>query len=157
VASRIAEELEVDLGQEVGFKVRFTDKTSNKTKIKVMTDGVLLAETQTDPLLQKYDTLIIDEAHERNLNIDFLIGFIKQLLPKRPDLKIIITSATIDIDKFSKHFDNAPTLEISGRTFPVETVYRPMKNHEQEDMLSIEEIFWSFFLVKKIFMTFAAI
>lgn len=139
MASRIAEELEVDLGQEVGFKVRFTDKTSNKTKIKVMTDGVLLAETQTDPLLQKYDTLIIDEAHERNLNIDFLIGFIKQLLPKRPDLKIIITSATIDIDKFSKHFDNAPTLEISGRTFPVETVYRPMKNNEQEDMLSIEE------------------
>ena len=136
-----------------------------------MTDGVLLAETQTDPLLKKYDTLIIDEAHERNLNIDFLIGFIKQLLPKRPDLKIIITSATIDVDKFSKHFDNAPTLEISGRTFPVEKLYRPMKNIEEEDVLSVEESVYEviqeigrqsgdilvFFLVKKTFMTFVVI
>jgi len=139
VASRIAEELSVTVGQEVGFKVRFTDKTSAATRIKLMTDGVLLAETQTDPLLRKYDTLIIDEAHERNLNIDFLIGFIKQLLPKRPDLKVIITSATIDVEKFSKHFNDAPTIEISGRTFPVETLYRPMNNIEQGDVLSIEQ------------------
>ena len=139
VATRIAEELNVNLGDEVGFKVRFTDKTSTKTHIKLMTDGILLAETQNDPLLKKYDTLIIDEAHERNLNIDFLIGFIKQLLPKRPDLKIIITSATIDVEKFSKHFDNAPTIEISGRTFPVETLYRPMKDIEEGDVISIEE------------------
>ena len=139
VASRIAEELSVTVGQEVGFKVRFTDKTSAATRIKLMTDGVLLAETQTDPLLRKYDTLIIDEAHERNLNIDFLIGFIKQLLPKRPDLKVIITSATIDVEKFSKHFNDAPTIEISGRTFPVETLYRPMNNIEEGDVLSIEQ------------------
>ena len=97
VSSRIAEESNVELGHEVGFKVRFTDKTSAKTKIKLMTDGIVLGETQTDPLLIKDDTLIIDEAHERNLNIDFLIGFIKQIIPKRPDLKVIITSATIDV------------------------------------------------------------
>jgi ATP-dependent helicase HrpA len=139
VSSRIAEELNVELGHEVGFKVRFTDKTSAKTKIKLMTDGVLLAETQADPLLKKYDTLIIDEAHERNLNIDFLIGFIKQILPKRPDLKVIITSATIDVEKFSTHFNNAPTIEISGRTFPVETKYRPMENVDENNVMSLEE------------------
>ena len=125
VASRIAEELQSELGQVVGYQVRFTDHTSEDTYIKLMTDGILLAEIQNDPLLLKYDTLIIDEAHERTLNIDFLLGYIKQLLVKRPDLKLIVTSATIDVERFSKHFNDAPIIEVSGRTFPVEVRYRP--------------------------------
>ena len=123
VATRIASELDVDLGAQVGFKVRFSDKTSKGTSIKVMTDGILLAETQKDPKLLQYDTIIIDEAHERSLNIDFILGYLKNLLPKRPDLKIIITSATIDPERFSKHFDDAPIIEVSGRTFPVDVRY----------------------------------
>ena len=125
VADRIAEELGVDVGEVVGYKVRFTDNSSDKTLVKVMTDGILLAEIQRDRLLRRYDTIIIDEAHERSLTIDFLLGYLKQLLPKRPDLKLIITSATIDTERFSKHFDDAPVIEVSGRTFPVEVRYRP--------------------------------
>lgn len=126
IASRLCEELDVPLGQEVGFKVRFGDRTGENTYIKVMTDGILLAETQGDRLLEQYDTLIIDEAHERSLNIDFLLGYLRTLLPRRPDLKVIVTSATIDPDRFSKHFDNAPIIEVSGRTYPVEIRYRPL-------------------------------
>ena len=113
VANRISEELGTKVGDLVGFKVRFTDKVSSVSSIKVMTDGILLAETQNDTLLKQYDTLIIDEAHERSLNIDFLLGYLKNILPKRPDLKIIITSATIDVDKFSSHFNNAPIVKVS--------------------------------------------
>ncbi|MBP6115459.1 MAG: ATP-dependent RNA helicase HrpA [Neisseriaceae bacterium] len=127
VATRIAEELDTPIGEAVGFKVRFTDHSKPTSYIKLMTDGILLAETQTDRYLNQYDTLIIDEAHERSLNIDFLLGFLKQLLPKRPDLKVIITSATIDADRFSKHFNDAPVMEVSGRTFPVEVRYRPLE------------------------------
>ncbi|MDN3653107.1 ATP-dependent RNA helicase HrpA [Thalassotalea ponticola] len=126
VASRIAEELDVSLGQEVGYKVRFSDQVSDNTYIKLMTDGILLAEMQRDKLLRQYDTLIIDEAHERSLNIDFILGYIKRILPKRPDLKVIITSATIDPERFSKHFNNAPIVEVSGRTYPVDIHYRPL-------------------------------
>ncbi len=125
VAARIAEELGQPVGVTVGFQVRFTDKTEPVSAIKLMTDGILLAEIQNDPLLLRYDTLIIDEAHERSLNVDFLLGYLKRILPKRPDLKIIVTSATIDLEKFAAHFDNAPVIEVSGRTFPVEIVYRP--------------------------------
>ncbi len=125
VASRIAEEVKTALGAAVGYQVRFTDHTQKDTFVKLMTDGILLAEIQHDPLLLSYDTLIIDEAHERSLNIDFLLGYLKRLLPRRPDLKIVVTSATIDVERFSAHFDNAPTIEVSGRTYPVETVYRP--------------------------------
>ena len=139
VATRIASELEVNLGEQVGFKVRFADKTSKGTSIKVMTDGILLAETQKDPKLLQYDTLIIDEAHERSLNIDFLLGYIKNLLPKRPDLKIIITSATIDVDKFSEHFNQAPIIQVSGRTFPVDIVYRPLRQISKEVVENIED------------------
>jgi ATP-dependent helicase HrpA len=116
VASRIAEELKTPLGESVGFKVRFSDRSNERTYVKLMTDGILLAETQTDRLLNRYDTIIIDEAHERSLNIDFLLGYLKQLLPRRPDLKVIITSATIDTERFSSFFDNAPVIEVSGRT-----------------------------------------
>ncbi|MFK8050594.1 MAG: ATP-dependent RNA helicase HrpA [Halioglobus sp.] len=123
VAERIASELNTPLGELVGYQVRFTDRVSDRTAVKLMTDGILLAEIQRDALLRSYDTLIIDEAHERSLNIDFLLGYLKQLLPKRPDLKLIITSATIDVDSFSKHFGDAPVIEVSGRTYPVETVY----------------------------------
>ena len=126
VAHRIAEELNVNFGEQVGYQVRFTDQTNPETLIKVMTDGILLAETQQDKFLEAYDTLIIDEAHERSLNIDFLLGYIKRILPKRPDLKVIITSATIDVESFSKHFDEAPVIEVSGRTYPVEVHYRPI-------------------------------
>ena len=126
VAHRIAEELNVNFGEQVGYQVRFTDQTNPETLIKVMTDGILLAETQQDKFLEAYDTLIIDEAHERSLNIDFLLGYIKRILPKRPDLKVIITSATIDVESFSKHFDDAPVIEVSGRTYPVEVHYRPI-------------------------------
>ena len=123
VASRIAEELNTPLGEYVGFKIRFSDNVSDSTYIKLMTDGMLLAEMQNDRYLNQYDTIIIDEAHERSLNIDFLLGYLKQLLPKRPDLKVIITSATIDPERFSKHFSDAPILEVSGRTYPVEIRY----------------------------------
>ncbi|WP_413316637.1 ATP-dependent RNA helicase HrpA [Agrococcus sp. 1P02AA] len=126
IAERIAEELEVEMGSEVGYKVRFTDQVSAETRIKVMTDGILLAEMHRDRDLRAYDTIIIDEAHERSLTIDFLIGYLKRLLPRRPDLKVIVTSATIDPESFSKHFDDAPIIEVSGRTFPVDIRYRPL-------------------------------
>jgi ATP-dependent helicase HrpA len=125
VAERISEELGVELGSAVGFQVRFTDRATEDTAVKVMTDGILLAEVQHDRMLRRYDTLIIDEAHERSLNIDFLLGYLKQLLPRRPDLKLIITSATIDPERFATHFGDAPILEVSGRTYPVEVRYRP--------------------------------
>jgi ATP-dependent helicase HrpA len=125
VAERIAEELDVPIGGAVGWKVRFTDRVSDNTLVKLMTDGILLAEIQSDPMLAQYDTLIIDEAHERSLNIDFILGYLKQLLPRRPDLRLIITSATIDPERFSRYFDGAPVIEVSGRTFPVEIRYRP--------------------------------
>lgn len=126
VAERIAEELETPLGEAVGWKVRFTDQVGERTLVKLMTDGILLAEIQNDPLLLQYDTLIVDEAHERSLNIDFLLGYLKRLLPRRPDLKLVITSATIDPQRFSKHFGDAPVVEVSGRTYPVEVRYRPV-------------------------------
>jgi ATP-dependent helicase HrpA len=125
VAERIAEELGVPVGGAVGWKVRFTDRAREDTLVKLMTDGILLAELQADPDLHQYDTLIIDEAHERSLNIDFVLGYLKQLLPRRPDLKVIITSATIDPERFSRHFDGAPVIEVSGRSYPVEIRYRP--------------------------------
>jgi ATP-dependent helicase HrpA len=138
VAKRIAEELKTPLGEVVGYKVRFQDKLSRDASVKLMTDGILLAETQTDPLLLAYDTLIIDEAHERSLNIDFLLGYLRQILPRRPDLKIIITSATIDADRFSQHFASAkgpaPVLMVSGRTFPVEMRYRPWEESREYDI-----------------------
>lgn len=126
VANRIAEELQSEPGGCIGYKVRFSDHVSENTMVKLMTDGILLAEIQQDRLLMQYDTIIIDEAHERSLNIDFLLGYLKELLPRRPDLKIIITSATIDPERFSKHFNNAPIIEVSGRTYPVEVRYRPI-------------------------------
>ncbi|NMP17411.1 ATP-dependent RNA helicase HrpA [Thalassotalea sp. Y01] len=126
VAGRIAEELNSKLGHQVGYKVRFSDQVSDNTYVKLMTDGILLAEMQRDRLLRQYDTLIIDEAHERSLNIDFILGYVKQILPKRPDLKVIITSATIDPERFSKHFNDAPIVEVSGRTYPVDIHYRPL-------------------------------
>jgi len=135
VATRIAEELDTSIGQSVGFKVRFSDHVSETTHIKLMTDGILLAEIQNDRNLLQYEVLIIDEAHERSLNIDFILGYIKTILPKRPDLKIIITSATIDTDQFSKHFQNAPIIEVSGRTYPVETVYRPLDQEDEQQSL----------------------
>ena len=130
VASRIAEELNTTLGDKVGYQVRFNDQCSDNTYIKLMTDGILLAEIQHDRYLNRYDTIIIDEAHERSLNIDFLLGYLKQILPKRPDLKVIITSATIDVERFSQHFASAdgtpaPVIEVSGRTYPVDVLYRP--------------------------------
>ncbi|TWO79107.1 ATP-dependent RNA helicase HrpA [Denitratisoma oestradiolicum] len=124
-ATRIAQELKSELGKYVGFKIRFTDKASSDTYIKLMTDGILLAETQGDPLLRAYDTIILDEAHERSLNIDFLLGYLKQLLPRRPDLKVIVTSATLDAERFSKHFNDCPVFEVSGRLYPIEVRYRP--------------------------------
>ena len=124
VADRIAQELHTRLGELVGFKVRFSDKTSDSTSIKLMTDGILLAELQRDRLLQQYDTLIIDEAHERSLNVDFLLGYLKRILPQRPDLRVIITSATLDVASFAQHFGDAPVIEVPGRSYPVETVYR---------------------------------
>jgi ATP-dependent helicase HrpA len=126
VAERIAEELGTELGDLVGYQVRFTDKTSAASRVKLMTDGILLAELQRDHDLRRYDTIIIDEAHERSLNIDFLLGYLRRLLPRRPDLKVIVTSATIDTQRFSDHFGGAPIIEVSGRTFPVEIRYRPL-------------------------------
>ncbi len=133
VATRVAEEIGTPLGELVGYQVRFEDQSKDSSLIKLMTDGILLAETQHDRYLEKYDTLIVDEAHERSLNIDFLLGYLKTLLPRRPDLKVIITSATIDLERFSKHFDNAPIVEVSGRTFPVETWYRPLVSEVDEE------------------------
>ncbi|HYD97221.1 MAG TPA: ATP-dependent RNA helicase HrpA [Noviherbaspirillum sp.] len=136
-AKRIAQELGSPPGEHVGFKVRFTDTLSRGASVKLMTDGILLAETQTDPLLKQYDTIIIDEAHERSLNIDFLLGYLRQLLPRRPDLKVIITSATIDADRFARHFGRpdkpAPVIEVSGRLYPVEVRYRPVEPSEKGD------------------------
>ena len=133
VAARIAEELQQPLGQAVGYKVRFHDHTADTSLVKLMTDGILLAETQNDRYLDQYDTLIIDEAHERSLNIDFLLGYMKWLLPRRPDFKLIVTSATIDTERFSSHFNGAPILNVSGRTYPVEIRYRPILQDEKED------------------------
>ncbi|MDO4241628.1 MAG: ATP-dependent RNA helicase HrpA [Microbacteriaceae bacterium] len=133
VAERIAEELGCELGETVGYQVRFTDKSSRDTQIKLMTDGILLNAIHHDRLLQNYDTIIIDEAHERSLNIDFLMGYLRTLLPKRPDLKVIITSATIDPASFAKHFGGAPVVEVSGRSFPVEVRYRPLIIEEELD------------------------
>ena len=133
VAARVAAELHTPLGDAVGFQVRFSDKTSADNYIKVMTDGILLAQTQADRWLSQYDTLIIDEAHERSLNIDFLLGYIKHLLPRRPELKLIITSATIDADRFSAHFDNAPVVEVSGRLYPVDVWYRPFDEDDEDE------------------------
>jgi ATP-dependent helicase HrpA len=138
VAKRIAEELNSPLGDVVGFKVRFQDRLQPGASVKLMTDGILLAETQTDPLLRAYDTIIIDEAHERSLNIDFLLGYLRQLLPRRPDLKVIVTSATIDADRFAKHFESAagpaPVITVSGRTFPVEQRWRSFEERKDVDL-----------------------
>ncbi|MCF6249847.1 MAG: ATP-dependent RNA helicase HrpA [Methylococcaceae bacterium] len=138
VADRIAEELGQKIGQSVGYKVRFHDKTHDQSLIKLMTDGILLAESQNDPYLNQYDTIIIDEAHERSLNIDFLLGYMRWLLPKRPDLKLIITSATIDPERFSRHFSDAPIINVSGRTYPVEMRYRPLELIEEDDETSAD-------------------
>ncbi|OSZ66117.1 ATP-dependent RNA helicase HrpA [Hydrogenophaga sp. IBVHS2] len=138
VAKRIAEELRTPLGEVVGYKVRFQDRLSRDASVKLMTDGILLAETQTDPDLRAYDTIIIDEAHERSLNIDFLLGYLRQLLPRRPDLKVIVTSATIDADRFAEYFSsargNAPVLMVSGRTYPVEVRWRPFEESREYDL-----------------------
>ena len=138
VAKRIAEELKTPLGEVVGFKVRFQDRLSRDASVKLMTDGILLAETQTDPLLSAYDTIIIDEAHERSLNIDFLLGYLRQILPRRPDLKIVVTSATIDAQRFAEHFKSkngpAPVIMVSGRMFPVEHRYRPFEESREYDL-----------------------
>ena len=138
VAERLSEELGVELGTAVGYQVRFTDQSSRDTLVKVMTDGILLAEMQRDRELRRYDTIIIDEAHERSLNIDFILGYLKQLLPRRPDLKVIITSATIDPQRFAEHFATAdgtpaPIIEVSGRTFPVEIRYRPLVDPDRPE------------------------
>src|SRR6266536_3523345 len=126
VAERIAEELRTPLGGAVGYQVRFSDQVGDGTLVKLMTDGILLAELQRDRMLRRYDTLIVDEAHERNLNVDFILGYLKRLLPRRGDLKVVITSATIDPERFSRHFGGAPVVEVSGRTYPVEVRYRPI-------------------------------
>ncbi|MDA0224728.1 MAG: ATP-dependent RNA helicase HrpA [Proteobacteria bacterium] len=139
VASRLAEELKTEMGGVVGYKIRFHDKVRPDSVIKLMTDGILLAETQGDPLLCAYDTLILDEAHERSLNIDFLIGYVKRLLPKRPDLKLLITSATIDAERFSRHFDGAPVVEVSGRLYPVEMRWRPVGGDAEDTTREEEE------------------
>ncbi len=138
VASRITFELKTELGGAVGYKVRFNDKVSPDTSVKLMTDGILLAEIHSDPLLRNYDTLIIDEAHERSLNIDFLLGYLKQLLPRRPDLKLIITSATLDAERFAKHF-GAPVVEVSGRGYPIETRYRPLQVNEEGEAQDVPQ------------------
>ncbi|HNE43907.1 MAG TPA: DEAD/DEAH box helicase, partial [Rhodocyclaceae bacterium] len=133
VASRLAQELQTQVGAGVGVKIRFHDRTTPDSWVKLMTDGILLAESQSDPYLSAYDAIIIDEAHERSLNIDFLLGYLKQLLPRRPDLKLIITSATIDAERFSQHFSSAPVIEVSGRLYPVEVRYRPVDDLEKQD------------------------
>src|SRR6478609_1141788 len=130
IAERIAEEMGVELGTSVGYAVRFTDRVSADTRIKVMTDGILLAEVQRDRMLRRYDTIIVDEAHERSLNIDFLLGYLHRLLAQRPDLHVVITSATIDTERFAEHFGGAPVIEVSGRTYPVDVRYRPFGTGE---------------------------
>ena len=132
IARRIAQELGEDLGRSVGYKIRFTDRTSREGYIKVMTDGMLLAETQGDRRLLEYDTLIIDEAHERNLNIDFLLGILRTLLPTRPELRVVISSATLDTEKFSRAFDDAPLVQVKGRVYPVEVEYMPLDEEQEE-------------------------
>ena len=139
VAERLSQELDSRLGDLVGYQVRFHDQTHSDSLLKVMTDGILLAEVQNDPFLNQYDTLIIDEAHERSINIDFLLGILKKLLKKRPDLKLIITSATIDTQRFSDHFDQAPIIEVSGRTYPVEIRYRPLETHKDDQGQTFEQ------------------
>ncbi|HEX7097376.1 MAG TPA: ATP-dependent RNA helicase HrpA, partial [Acidimicrobiales bacterium] len=144
IADRVAEELGCELGREVGYTVRFTDRVADETVVRVMTDGILLAELQRDRLLRRYDTLIIDEAHERSLNIDFILGYLEQLLPKRPDLKVIVTSATIDTARFARHFArdgvDAPVVEVSGRTYPVEVRYRPYGVEPDDDRDQVQAI-----------------
>jgi ATP-dependent helicase HrpA len=135
IAERVGEELGSEVGQVVGYKVRFNDEVGADTRIKVMTDGILLAEIQRDRDLKRYDTLIVDEAHERSLNIDFLLGYLRRLLPRRPDLQLIITSATIDTARFSEHFDDAPIIEVEGRTYPVEVRYRPLDDPARERLV----------------------
>ena len=132
VARRIAEEMGEEIGRSVGYKIRFDDRTPRDAFIKIMTDGILLMETQHDPLLRAYDTIIVDEAHERSLNIDFILGILKTILPRRRDLRVIITSATIDTEKFSKAFGNAPIIEVSGRLYPVEVRYQPLDPRLEE-------------------------
>ncbi|TKD44182.1 ATP-dependent RNA helicase HrpA [Azotobacter chroococcum] len=139
VATRVAEEIGSPLGELVGYQVRFEDQSNERSLIKLMTDGILLAETQHDRYLERYDTIIVDEAHERSLNIDFLLGYLKTLLPRRPDLKVIITSATIDLERFSKHFNDAPIVEVSGRTYPVDTWYRPLAAEVDEEGNRVED------------------
>ena len=139
VAARIAEELKTELGSLVGYKVRFQDRVGPACRLKLMTDGILLAETQSDPELRQYDTLIVDEAHERSLNIDFLLGYLKNLLPKRPDLKLVVTSATIDAERFSRHFGGAPAIEVSGRLYPVDIVYREVGGDTEDTTRDEEE------------------
>jgi ATP-dependent helicase HrpA len=144
VAARIAEEVNSPLGEVVGYKVRFNEAFKPEGYVKLMTDGILLAELSNDRYLNAYDTLIIDEAHERSLNIDFLLGYLRQLLPKRPDLKVIITSATLDVGRFSRHFSDAPIIQVEGRTYPVEVLYRPISSEtvnsdEDEAFEALEE------------------
>src|SRR5215470_12585115 len=144
VAERIAEELGITLGDAVGYQVRFTDVSADGTLVKLMTDGILLAELAQDRDLLRYDTLIIDEAHERSLNIDFILGYLRQLLPRRPDLKVIITSATIDPERFAAHFAGkdgtpAPVVEVSGRTYPVEVRYRPADDPDRDQVQAISD------------------
>ncbi len=145
IAERVAEELGTQLGDAVGYTVRFTDTVSERTLVKVMTDGILLAEIQRDRMLRRYDTLIIDEAHERSLNIDFLLGYLAQLLPKRPELKLIVTSATIDTQRFSEHFADsnghpAPVIEVTGRAYPVELRYRPLQTDSDQVQAVVEAL-----------------
>ena len=132
VAARVAQELDTELGDVVGYQVRFTDRVSPRSAIKFMTDGILLAEIASDPLLRAYDTIIIDEAHERSLNIDFLLGFLKRLVARRRDLRVIISSATLEIDRFAQFFGGAPVVEVSGRTYPVDVIYRPAREDEAD-------------------------
>src|SRR5947199_6762239 len=139
VAARIAEELGTELGGVVGCKVRFHDQVGARSAIKLMTDGILLAETQGDRDLREYGSIILDEAHERSLNIDFLLGYMKQLVARRPALRVVITSATIDAERFSRHFENAPVIEVSGRLFPVEVRYRPVAGDAEDTTRDEEE------------------
>ncbi len=140
VARRLAEELKVSVGQEIGYQVRFSQHLSEHTYVKVMTDGILLAELAQDRFLKRYDALIIDEAHERSLNIDFILGYLKWLLPKRLNLKIIITSATLDHQRFSAHFNGCPVIEVSGRSYPVDIAYQPLKNHDNQDLAQMKGV-----------------
>ena len=140
VAERVAAELGTQLGETVGYQVRFTDRVSRSTQVKLMTDGILLAELARNRNLRRYDTIIIDEAHERSLNVDFLLGYLARLLPRRPDLKLIVTSATIDPERFSRHFGGAPVVEVSGRTWPVEVRYRPLGADADDDRDQIQGI-----------------